>query len=369
MMIYSSKQKVLIVKLYYMFESPIIVRREFCRQERLHTALGPSRQAISRIVYHFENKFSVENKNKGNSGKSPNKTKNPDIIEDVRDSVNENPHTSIRQRSSELDISRMSLQRILRKELLLYPYVISVRHVLTAQDKVRRTGMCRWMMDRMDNHPGWIDNVWFTDEAHFHQNGAVNNHNNIFWGNSLPEETSPRNLRGKKVTAFVAYNARHGLLGPYWFEEDGKTVTITGARYREVVTNFTNDLRALLSPRQFQTAWYMQDGAPPHTAHDTITLLKTIFKRRLVALGTDVEWAPHSPDLNPLDFWLWGAAKEAVYRFRPDNLDFLKQRVAEYLRQIPPETFRKVRDNFKIRVRACLRRQGRHIENINYHKV
>ena len=57
----------------------------------------------------------------------------------------------------------------------------------------------------------------------------------------------------------------------------------------------------------------MQDGAPPHTARDTITLLKTIFRRRLVALGTDVEWAPHSPDLNPLDFWFWGAAKEAVY--------------------------------------------------------
>ena len=61
----------------------------------------------------------------------------------------------------------------------------------------------------MDDHTVWLDNVWFTDEAHFHQNGAVNNHNNIFWGTSLPEETSPGDLKGNKV---VAYNARHGLL-------------------------------------------------------------------------------------------------------------------------------------------------------------
>ena len=113
----------------------------------------------------------------------------------------------------------------------------------------------------------------------------------------------------------------------------------------------------------------MQDGAPPHTARDTITLLKPIFRRRLVALGTDVEWAPHSPDLNPLDFWFWGAAKEAVYKFRPDNLNQLKQSVVNYIAWIPPVTFTKVRDNFKIRITACLKRQGAHIENINYHKI
>ena len=45
----------------------------------------------------------------------------------------------------------------------------------------------------------------------------------------------------------------------YWFEEGGKTVSFTG--YREVVTTFTNDMQALVSPQQFEQAWYMQDGA------------------------------------------------------------------------------------------------------------
>jgi len=51
-------------------------------------------------------------------------------------------------------------------------------------------------------------------------------------------------------------------------------------------------------------AWFMQDGAPSHTASDATTYLKELFNSRLFALGTDHEWAPHSPNLNPLDFWL-----------------------------------------------------------------
>jgi len=43
------------------------------------------------------------------------------------------------------------------------------------------------------------------------------------------------------VTAFVAFNARRGLLGPYWFEEAGKTVIVNAVRYRDVITNLTQD--------------------------------------------------------------------------------------------------------------------------------
>lgn len=65
----------------------------------------------------------------------------------------------------------------------------------------------------------------------------------------------------------MAYNARNGLLGPYWFEEGRRTVTITGERYREVIAWLHNDLLATLTPGQIRMTWFMQDGAPPHTEH------------------------------------------------------------------------------------------------------
>ena len=55
-------------------------------------------------------------------------------------------------------------------------------------------------------------NMYWYRCFHFHLNGAVNNHNNIFWGSSPPEEIVEKQLKGKKVTAFVAFNAEHDLL-------------------------------------------------------------------------------------------------------------------------------------------------------------
>ena len=88
----------------------------------------------------------------------------------------------------------------------------------------------------------------------------------------------------------------------------------------------------------------------------------------MIALVSDTEWAPHSPDLNRLDFWLWGAAKDSDYKFRPANLNLLKERVEEYIRQVPLRIWKKVGCNFNIRIRACLARRGSHIENVNFHK-
>jgi len=43
---------------------------------------------------------------------------------------------------------------------------------------------------------------------------------------------------------------------------------------------------------------------------NTIAYLKELFNSRLLALGTDNDCAPQYPDLNPLNFWLWGTAKQ-----------------------------------------------------------
>ena len=110
----------------------------------------------------------------------------------------------------------------------------------------------------------------------------------------------------------------------------------------------------------------MQDVAPPYTAGDTITFLCPLFRNRLVALGTAHDWAPHSPDLNPLDYWFWRAAKGSVYANRPATLDDLKQEVSDYFQAVPRETYRKVGQNFRVRINACLNRERAHIENVNY---
>ena len=90
----------------------------------------------------------------------------------------------------------------------------------------------------------------------------------------------------------------------------------------------------------------MQDGAKPHTAHASLDHLRGLFRNHLISLNTDHEWAPHNPDLDPLDFWFWGAAKGKVYANRPQTMADLKQNVAAYAAEITAETWKKSRLEF-----------------------
>ena len=75
--------------------------------------------------------------------------------------------------------------------------------------------MCNRVAEQMDRFRNWKDKVRFTDEAHFYLNVAVNHHNNVYWGDERPEEIDERCLKGPKVTALCALNAKKGMLGPY----------------------------------------------------------------------------------------------------------------------------------------------------------
>ena len=118
--------------------------------------------------------------------------------------------------------------------------------------------MCIWLSGRMERSSNWINLIWFSDESHFHLNGAINNHNTIFWGAEPPEEITERYLKEPKVTCFCTFNARWGTLGPYWFENDNsRTVTINSEHYRAMLQKFHNDLAQKVTPNQLSMAWFM----------------------------------------------------------------------------------------------------------------
>jgi len=52
-----------------------------------------------------------------------------------------------------------------------------------------------------------------------------------------------------------------------------------------------------------------QDGAPSHTARDTVRYLQ----RNNVSVIEPDMWPPNSPDLNPVDYAVWGALQQLVY--------------------------------------------------------
>ena len=126
-----------------------------------------------------------------------------------------------------------------------------------------------------------------------HLNGAVNNHNDVFWGEEPPEEVSEKHLKGAEVTAWIAFNLRHG---PHWFQDGrGKTMTVNGERCCEIINKFNTELRQRFTVHRRSRMWFQQDGATPHTAHDSFDLLKELFGSRVISFRTTHEWTSHSP--------------------------------------------------------------------------
>ena len=56
-----------------------------------------------------------------------------------------------------------------------------------------------------------------------------------------------------------------------------------------------------------------QDGAPPHYLGEVREYLNTRFPGRWTGRAAPIAWPPRSPDLTPMDFFLWGFVKDRVF--------------------------------------------------------
>jgi len=85
-------------------------------------------------------------------------------------------------------------------------------------------------------------------------------------------------------------------------------VKVNGDYYRNTV--LLNML--LLDIRSVFGDYYVfqQDGAPAHRSRDTVIMLQ----RETPEFIPPEMWPPNSPDLNPVDYSIWGMLQDRVYR-------------------------------------------------------
>ena len=216
------QHRIKIVKLFLTLQSLSKMQLAFRKHYGVRSA--PARSTILRLVKKFRSEGTVCDRPKAGRVRS---VRTQELVARVQQSVVNSPKMSTCRCSQQLDISERTLRRVLKADLKLFPYKIQVRQALNAVDRQSRLVMCEWFNKRLEHDPQWINQVWFSDEAHFHLNGVVNRQNFRYWGTEKPEEIAERLLHSPKCTAWCAISAV-GLIGPFWFEDsDGDTVTIT----------------------------------------------------------------------------------------------------------------------------------------------
>ena len=140
-----------------------------------------------------------------------------------------------------------------------------------------------------------------------------------------------------------------GATGIY-FVEPG--VKINGEYYRNKLLKncLLPDMKEMSELFIFQ-----QDGAPAHTARDTVVLL-TQETPEFIEPNL---WPPNSPDLNPVDNGIWGE----VYQSKISSVDELKNRKKQAWSELEQSIINAAVKKWRIRLKACVAAGGGYFEH------
>ncbi|GBN35653.1 hypothetical protein AVEN_190968-1 [Araneus ventricosus] len=127
-----------------------------------------------------------------------------------------------------------------------------------------------------------------------------------------------------------------------------------------VTSNIYLDMLQLYAvPQCPEGVVFQQDGAPPHYGNIVREFLDTTFPQRWIGRGAVMAWPPRSPDITPLDFFLWGYVKQHVYSERINDINHLKQRITH---SVTPDVLTRVWEELDCGLDVCRATNGVHIE-------
>lgn len=316
-----------------------------------YSGLNIVHSTVGKIIRKFKETGSVLDKQR--SGR-------PSLDDDTKTvllaKVVSSPTNSLRKNSSELSIPKSTIHKVLQLEKF-HPYKLQLLHNLNDDDFDRRSEMCEWFLAQINVNPNFLNGVMFSDEACFHVSSEVNKQNMRYWSQHNPHWMRDDNVQGSpKVTVWCGlWGAR--LMGPFFFYE-----SVKGDSYLEMLQQ---QLIPQLDEIGYKPIWFQQDGAPPHYALKVRKWLSETFDHWLGRRGT-IEWSPRSPDLTPLDFFLWGHLKHQVYQVRIRNLGHLQERIIEACDEIRQNQamLQNVQHEMAVRFQKCYDLHGEHFEHM-----
>lgn len=244
---------------------------------------------------------------------------------------------------------------------------------LSPENINKRLDFAKKMLAKVDN--GQIDllNVAWTDESWLRNIDDINRRNNGRWrirGEHLIDRPNPiaqRRQHHTKVMMFCLIHLEAAVIGPEFLDDYSDVSESAGLdqqKYREIIRKTVQELKERLGS-DFETCWFQQHGAPPHTARATISYLNELFSGRLIAKNAEFEWPPNSLDLNPLDYWFWGMVSSLVgERGNCDRNDLVATAclAIHAVNSDKPAIERAIR-SFRVRLAACIEAHGHHFEH------
>lgn len=266
---------------------------------------------------------------------------------------------SSREIATELGISHMSVMNIAKKDLGMKCFKRVAGQVLNVAARNKRLSRCRRLMRRLTVSK--LKKVFFTDEKAFYLDPPVNSQGKRVWGvgkkRDLPSERLVKQRakfsRHVMISAGVCYHGR----GRLHFVPDKAKVN-TECYVTKLLPDLLQDCHDLLG----EDFIFQQDGAPAHTAHRT----QDFLQQNCSDFIKKDDWPPNSPDINPLDFHVWGIMLDRYQKYQPKPQDIaeLKTVLQKIWESLPEDQIKKSILSVKKRLSACVRAEGGHFEHL-----
>lgn len=239
------------------------------------------------------------------------------------------------------------------------PFKLHLSQTLHPGDQNRRMQFCNWLLNKTGENPNFCAKILWSDECNFSNLGLFNRKNEHIWSIQNPRqyvEVRNQNRFGFNVWAGILNNR---LLGPLIYEG-----TLNANRYLEFLRGPISEYLDNLPLLEVHNMWWQQDGAPPHNSILVKNYLHEAFPGQWIGNGGAVEWSARSPDLSPLDYFLWGNIKNTVYKQRYANIGELQDSVVAAFDGIPGRNIERAVRSIERRAQMCIQENGSLFEHL-----
>lgn len=287
-----------------------------------------------------------------NSGR-PRERRTVQLEEQILDAVYEDPTSSTRQIARELNIPSKTTVHSVLSQNLLHPFHARKVQPLYVNDNVHRRMFCNNILQRTQEEPNFLLHILWSDECLFTRDGVFNSHNFHFWADENPKAVREiGHQRRFSVNVWLGIlNLR--VVGPIFLPN-----RLNGIEYVNVLEEVLDNIPLNLRPNML----YMHDGAPAHNARISRDWLNEHFRNRWIGRNGPIAWPARSPDINPLDFFVWGFLKEKVYATPPVNEEDVINKITAAVRLITPDMLERVLNSLPRRLELCLETDGYQFE-------
>ena len=256
----------------------------------------------------------------------------------------------------------VSVTRLFR-ELSLTPYKILRYNELSEDDSDRRLEFCEIWNKKLESDPQFHQKVIWSGEAKFHVGtnyGFVRTHNCEFTSEEGLADTAENPVNSPGVNVFAAF-WQEDLIGPVFIDD-----SLTADNYLEILNTTVFPYIVSLHSSQMiaKELFFQHDGDPLHFGTQVRESLNENMPDRWIGRRGTIDWPPRSPDLTPIDYFLWIYMKNKVYKRKFRKMDELKSRIKEEfdaLRSNKP-MLKRIAASINIRVSDCIKQNGEKVE-------